>query len=215
MNALLRGMILLALFLSFQPTVAMAQTEAAAGASWVDSEGMGNSRGVVSLDVSGRLAVDLWDISAAIARADIVKYDTPRGSKVIYSAGARHWLSRSLFASIAVDYVSAWTPAWSKDVTYIHGELGLCGRFQLQKEKRPHRSEMGLTIIREVRSTMLRPNRVRGLGFFWRHDIPLTSVWFLRGSLYANDYSYAQLEKHREGSSTSVGVSLVWRPHDL
>lgn len=192
---------------------ALAQSEIATMAGYTQSDNMGQSRGLFTTGVQGRVAVDVWDLTAWATYADSSKVGTPGGFQFTFGAGARHWFGRNFFVDGALSYSHTDSTVWAKDVLFAHGYTGMRLRYPAWGG-RFHRDEIGVGYQHEIATDAVAPNRTRGGQFFWRHDVPLRGNLFLRGGATVTFYRYRQFEQWRAGESNTLSLSIVFRPHD-
>lgn len=198
------------------PVLALAQSEIAAMTGYAQSDNMGQSRGLFTMGVQGRVAVGLEDLTGWVQYTDSAKISTPGGFQFTFGAGTRHWLGRNFFVDGAMSYSHTDATVWTKDVWFAHGYTGLRLRYPAWGG-RFHRDEIGVGYQHEIASEAMPScpsNRTRGGQFFWRHDVPLRGNWFLRGGATVTFYRYRQFEQRRAGEMNILSLGLVYRPRD-
>lgn len=191
-----------------------AQSEFSVGAAVQSSDRMGQEGTQAAFGVGARLALDLWDISFQVKRAGLDKVGTPGGHQVTYSANVRHWFGPVVFADLGGHRIISDATVWTKKTWWADGGAGLRLSYGGTAKRRPHRDEIGVKYGAEVATDAVAPNRTRGLSFLWAHDLPVAGDLFLRGTLTTGFRSYLQDGVRVRGTSSSIGLGVVWRPKD-
>ncbi len=216
----LYGAAVLAALVSFSAVTTSAQTtEVAVGATWTEHRDMGYRAGQAAVTASGRLAVNLWDISAGVTLSELKKEcsgSTGDGHQETYSLGVRRWLGPDVFIGAAVDQVHSDAVVWERDTTFVGGTAGFAFRSASLRHGRHQRSEVGLKKTYEVHSSLDDPYHAKGFGLFWEHTVPVSPSADVRGYVQYLTWGYRQVQPGvapgditRYGDELRVGVTFV------
>ncbi|MCC6404886.1 MAG: hypothetical protein IT405_00680 [Candidatus Yanofskybacteria bacterium] len=192
-----------------------AQTEFSVGSAVQTTDNMGQDGTQAAFGLSGRKALGLFDLSAAVKRSELDKVGTPGGHQWTVSADLRHWIGPSLFVVVGGHRILSDATVWTKKTWWADGGIGLCARYGKTATRRPHRDEFSVRYGGEVATDAEAPNHTQGWAFLWSHDLPLRGSVFLRGTVGTASRKYLQDGAWRRGSSSSLGISFVVRPQDL
>ncbi|MCC6934769.1 MAG: hypothetical protein IT406_03740 [Candidatus Yanofskybacteria bacterium] len=207
-----RHLILLALALSLPVA---AQTEVSVGTAVQGTDNMGQSGTQAAFGLGARKALGLFDLSAAVKRAELEKVGTPGGHQWTISGDIRHWVGPNLFLVVGGHRILSDATVWTKKTSWVDGGIGLCARYGTTATRRPHRDEFSVRYGGEVGTDAEAPNHTQGWAFLWSHDLPLRGSAFLRGSVGTSSRKYLQDGAWRHGTSSSLGIAFVLRPQDL